>query len=301
MSMASSGNVIVAGEAGGLLHVSADGGATWTVGNSPNGIWTSSVASSTGSHLYAVSYGDKMYMSTDNGATWTALSPAAASWEGVATSSDGKHVVAVAQQAPLMLSDDFGATWRNVTMPDGTGANWWRNVAMSDNGSVIVAVAHTGIFRTTDGGATWSAVTVSVGGTVVNDTWYRVKMSADGQTIAVVGNTFGGAPGTGVYVSHDGGATWTRAFDRVADYTYVGMSSDGQVIGVTLSDMTSGSTTTPGRVLLSTDGGATFSQVTPGTDTDWRAIAISGSGARIATAAGGFNTGTTGQLYVGHD
>jgi photosystem II stability/assembly factor-like uncharacterized protein len=300
LSMDAAGDVIVAGEAGGMLHVSTDGGSTWNVGASPSGTWTSSATSSTGNRIYAVAYFGNMYLSTDDGANWTALSPASAPWEGIATSADGMHVAAVAQQQPLMLSSDGGATWHNVTMPDGLGDHWWRSVAMSDDGTKIVAVAHTGeIFRTTDGGTTWSSITVSVGGAAVTDTWYRVKTSADGQTIAVVGNTFGGAPGTGIYVSHDGGTTWTKGFDLVADYTFLAMSADGQTIGATVSNMVSGSTTTPGRVVMSSDGGATFTAVTPGSDTNWRAIAMSANGSRVATVAGGFDTGSTGLLYIG--
>src|SRR5690242_15498820 len=41
-----SGTILVAGEApSGRVHVSRDGGATWTAGNSPTGIWISSAVS----------------------------------------------------------------------------------------------------------------------------------------------------------------------------------------------------------------------------------------------------------------
>jgi photosystem II stability/assembly factor-like uncharacterized protein len=294
--MNSSGSVIVAGEAPGLLHVSTDGGATWNVGASPTGIWTSTATSSTGNRIYAVSYQGSMYMSTDEGATWTTLSPATASWEGIATSADGTHVAAVAQQQQLMLSSDSGATWHNATITGGA-TQWWRGVAMSSDGSVLTAVSHAGVFRSTDSGATWSLLSVAVGGTAVTDNWYRVKMSADGQTIAIVGNTFSGAPGTGIYVSHDGGTTWTKGFDQVADYTFLAMSADGQWMGATMSDLNA---STPGKVVMSSDGGATFSTVTPGVDTQWRAIALSADGSRAAVAAGAFNVPTAGLLYTGH-
>jgi hypothetical protein len=58
--------------------------------------------------------------------------------------------------------------------------------------------------------------------------------------------------------------------------------------------------TAPGRVLLSTDSGASFAPVTmPGSDTDWRAIAMSADGDKMAAAAGDFqlNPGT-GLLYT---
>jgi hypothetical protein len=54
---------------------------------------------------------------------------------------------------------------------------------------------------------------------------------------------------------------------------------------------------------MSTDGGATFNALTlPGTDTDWRAIAMSADGNKLAAAAGRFDavapTPATGQLYT---
>jgi hypothetical protein len=53
-------------------------------------------------------------------------------------------------------------------------------------------------------------------------------------------------------------------------------------------------------LLLSLDGGATFTQVSVAGGTDWRAIAMSSAGDRLAAATGGFDTGTTGLLYVAH-
>src|SRR5207248_8420581 len=137
--------------------------------------------------------------------------------------------------------------------------------------------------RSTNAGASWQALTMTINGAVASETWYRVRSSADGQTIAVVANTFGGAPGTGIYVSHDGGATWSRNFNLVADYTYLAMSADGQRIAATVSNTGS----TPGRVVMSFDGGATFVQLaTPGSDTNWRAVAMSATGDRLAAATG---------------
>jgi hypothetical protein len=299
LSMNATGSVIVAGEAGGALHVSHDGGATWTTGNSPSATWIWSASSASGDRLYALEYGGGMYRSTDQGATWSLLSGAGSgAWEGVATSQDGMRVAAVIQNGPLVLSSDGGATWHTATLPDGQANHWWRSVASSGDGSVLVAVSHNGeIYRSTNAGSTWQRVTVAVNGAAASETWYRVKTSADGQTIAVVANTFGGAPGTGIYVSHDGGATWGKGFSLVADYTFLAMSADGQRIAATMSDTGA----TRGRLLLSLDGGATFTQVSvAGSGTDWRAIAMSSAGDRLAAATGGFDTGTTGLLYVAH-
>jgi photosystem II stability/assembly factor-like uncharacterized protein len=215
----------------------------------------------------------------------------------VATSQDGQRVAAVVQNGAVFLSSNGGATWRTATMPDGLAAHWWRWIDSSADGRVLVAVAHTGdVFRSADAGTTWQRLTVTAGGANVSETWYRVKLSSDGQTIAVVANSFGGAPGKGIYVSRDGGTTWTRGYSMTADYTFLAMSADGRTIAATYSDMGSA----PGGALRSTDGGASFAPLAmPSRDTNWRAIAMSSAGDRAAAAAGGFNTQSSGLLYTG--
>jgi photosystem II stability/assembly factor-like uncharacterized protein len=297
--------VLVAGTAGGALFTTADAGATWTAGDSPSGIWISSAASGSGDRIFAVQYGTGMYTSTDRGRSWRQVtssplvySPNGINFEAVSVSRDGLRVAAAIQNGRIVLSDDAGATWRVATLPDAPQERWWRWLDSSSDGRVIVAVSHNGeVYRSSDTGATWKAVTVSVGTptAAVSEHWYRVKVSADGSTLAIVANSFGGGPGTGIYVSRDGGSTWTKGFSLVADFTFLAMSGDGLTIGATVSNTGS----TPGRVLLSTDGGRTFAdQAMPGTDTNWRAMAMSTAGDRMAAAAGGFNTQSTGLLYT---
>jgi hypothetical protein len=333
LSSDTTGQVLLAGEAGGMLNTSTDGGKTWTVGNSPAGIWISSDMNADGSKMVAVQYGGGMYTSIDFGATWTQVTdplvsfsdaigstpaaPANLNFQSVTVSQDGQHLAAVIQPDPtttpngrLVVSNDGGATW---TLANVAGQFFWRSVDSSASGQVIVAVEHNGAaFLSTDFGASWTSLTVAVPltagatPTTVTQGWYRVKLSADGNTIALVANSFGDpmlGSGSGIFVSHDRGATWTQGFALRADYTALAMSSDGTRIAATVSNPnTNGNSTSTatGRVLLSTDSGATFAQVTmPGTDTDWRATAMSSDGDKMAAAAGSFETvATAGQLYT---
>jgi hypothetical protein len=319
ISSDATGQVLLAGEAGGgHLNTSTDGGQTWITGNSPAGIWISSDMSATGNRMVAVQYGGGMYMSTDFGVTWTQVTSSALvnvtgglSFESVTMSQDGLHIVAAVQPTTgttptgrLAYSNDGGATWALASLPVGT--YWWRSVDNSADGQVIVAAEHNGsIFLSTNAGATWSPLTVALtsGSTttpVASNSWYRVKLSADGNTIAIVANSFGTGPGTGIFVSHNRGATWTQGFSLTADYTSLAMSSDGATIAATVSNPNSGSTATAtGRVLLSTNSGTSFAPVTmPGTNTDWRTIAMSSDGNKMAAAAGNFASSSTGQLYT---
>ena len=313
ISSDATGNVIVAGEAGGPLNTSTDGGQTWTTGNSPNSIWISSDMTPGAERIVAVQYGGGFYTSTDRGATWTQFTSAAVNlgsqaYESVSISQDGRRIVAVVQNGPILVSADGGASWSQGTAAGSAAplTGWWRAVDSSADGMSLIAADQNGpVYRSADGGFTWSPANVSVGGVAAPDNWYRVKMSSDGRTIALVGNSFGGAnAGRGIYVSHDGGASWARPASLVADYTAAAVSGDGQVITVTVSNpnpnQPAGTVArASGRVLRSTDGGATFSALAmPGSDTDWRAVGMSADGNQLAVAAGLFTTAEAGQLYT---
>lgn len=306
--MNAGGDVILGNEAaGGYLYTSTNGGASWQTGTIP-GIWISSDMSANAERMVAVQYGGGLYTSTDRGASWTPVtSPdvnlAGRDYESVTISQDGLRIGAVIQNGPLVLSNDGGATWTSPTI-GGKAAHWWRAIDSSADGSVIVAAdqGDTVVYLSTDAGTTWTALTVMVGepAAPMYEGWYRVKISADGNTIAVAANSFGsGVPGGGIYVSHNRGQTWTRGLTLTADYSALAMTADGQSIAASVSNPNTAGTAATGGILLSTNGGASFTQLTmPGTDTDWRAIAMSANGARMAAATGLFFPATPGQLYV---
>lgn len=322
ISSDAAGDVLVAGEAsGGLLNTSKDGGATWTTGNSTPGIWISSDMTPSGDRIVAAQFFDSvnpsgLYISEDRGATWTQLhssNPGVTlenqAYESVSISNDGQRIVAAVQNGPIYVSGDGGRTWASGTLAGSPGSftRFWRALDSSADGLVVVAAEQNGeLFRSADGGLTWSPLAITVGGAAISENWYRIQISDDGQVIALVGNSFGGPlAGTGIYVSRDGGASWTKPFALTADYSAIAMSGDGQVITVTVSDPNPNPAfpgtvaRAAGRVLRSTDAGATFTALTmPGSDTDWRAVATSADGNEIAAATGLFTTGATGQLYT---
>jgi photosystem II stability/assembly factor-like uncharacterized protein len=86
-------------------------------------------------------------------------------------------------------------------------------VAASSDGMKIVAVDHELglIYRSTDGGTTWSAVGAP------KRRWRSVSASADGTKLAArtdFGTTYGEAPA--IYTSANSGATWTLTIARGA-------------------------------------------------------------------------------------
>lgn len=308
LSSNAAGDVLVAGEAPlGRLRVSTDAGATWTTPDLPAGVWISSDLSADGSRIVAVQFQGGMYLSTDRGATWTRVMhslvnvAAGVQFESVTMSRDGLRLAAVTRDGALLLSNDGGTTWTAASLPATSEPKVFRGVDSSADGQVIVAASQGGdLFRSTDGGVTFVRLPVAVGVAPatqqISENWYRLKMSPDGRTIAVAANRIESvASGTGIYVSRDGGATWTKGLNRIGDYTAIAMSDDGNTIAATISN----TGTTPGQVVRSTDAGATFQALTmPAGTTDWRAVAMSFEGDRLAVAAGFFATNETGPLYL---
>jgi len=312
LSSSTDGNVMVAGQAdlrGGSdtspLFVSRDGGVTWTESNAPSGIWIASDVSGDGDRIVAVQYqGAGMYLSSDRGQNFVQVTlpagvPNNTFFEGVTLSEDGSRVAAAIMGGGILVGTVDGAGTVSWITPTGLPATGdWRSIDSSADGQVMVAVGQDPVaYISTNGGAAWTSLAAAP----TNQNWYRVKVSGDGQTIAMAANNFGGSSGNGLYVSRDQGATFTQT-GIAGDYSAIAMSSDGGVIAATVSNDNVGAGL--GSVQLSTDGGTTFAPlpVTVGgvaaTETDWRAVAMSGDASRMAVAAGRFLSGGTGQIYL---
>jgi len=261
--------------------------------------------------IVAVAYGGDMYMSTDRGVTWTQVTSTTAGvtltgreWESVTISHDGSRMAANIINGPIYLyhRTAAGVTW-TIASDTAGGAplvREWRSIDSSSDGRVIVAVTQRGEVWLGDAQTgVFTLVPVVVDGTPVTDGWYRVAMSENGNVIAVAGNTqfTNGGTSTGLYVSRNRGATWSRGSSVTGDYTSVTMNATGSSIGATISGPG-----TNGRVLHSANGGTSFAPLSPpGSDTTWRAMAFSSDGTSYTLAAGTF-FGNPGQLYtsVGH-
>jgi hypothetical protein len=296
------GKVLVASDIPGNLWVSLDAGSTWSATNSPGGqAWVSiainrtpSVLDPTGANalqLVAVAFGGGMYRYS--GGSWSPVTSTTAGvnlnprdWESI-NLDPGGGIVAAVLNGPIYYS--VGSTWATATAEGSTTplVRGWRGLAgrsaaVSQDGEVWVSNTF---------GRTWVQRNVVIDGAAVVGQWYRVAASADGNTIAVAGRW-----DSGMYLSRDRGLTWSRANTPIGDYTAIAMSTDGRVIAATLTD--GEHSPTRGSVQLSRDGGATFSAVAmPGTDTHWRAVALSSDATTMVVAAGTFGV-AAGQLYT---
>jgi len=216
-----SNHIFVAGNYG--LIVSTDGGSTWSVASSVGQCNDVEIDPVNPANIYASFYGQGVYKSTDGGLTWTQLSG------GLPTTGFTRIELAVAPSNPLVIyasfasttysllglykSTDGGVTWTQLTnTPDYlTPQGFYDHCIIVDplNPDVVYAggvypypgSTNHGLEMSTDGGATWTDITIASDGT---------KLHPDIQTLAISSNgeLWVGTDG-GVWKTASPGVTWT--------------------------------------------------------------------------------------------
>jgi len=302
--------VLVAMDNPGQIHVSRDGGQSWDPGNSPVENWVgASVYHTTGPddphglrnvNVLAAGFGGGLFETDANG-SWVpvpsgipGVSFAPRDWESVSTIDQGV-AIAAALGAPIYYRASAGGPWVE-TVFQGTNqpaVSGWRGIALAQNGVAVAGSQDGDLVVSTNVANGWVRRPVMVNGAEVRDAWYRAAINRDGSVMAIAGRF-----NSGLYLSRDRGVTWTRANTPTGDYTAVSISGDGNVVAATLTNATTGAGAPTGSVQVSRDGGASFAPLAmPGTDTNWRAVALSEDGNALTVAAGTF-TAVTGQLYT---
>lgn len=174
-----------------------------------------------------------VWKTTDAGATWSPL------FDHEATASIGAIAVAPSDHNIIYVGSGEAALRGNITYGNGVyksidGGKTWTNIGLKDTrqiGALIVdphnadivlvaAVGHAfgpnperGVFRTTDGGKSWTKVLFK------NDVTGAIDVTFDPHNANIVyaamwqawrqpWNFSSGGPGSGLYRSNDGGVTW---------------------------------------------------------------------------------------------
>jgi len=238
----STSTALYAGTPAGGIKRSTDGGGTWSAaGLDGLGISRLVPDPAAATTLYAVVDGDAfgggtLRRTTDSGATWNAVDVPGAAERDVAVVA-GKLYVATT--GGIYMSADNGGNWTLLGLSGYSAGRGPRRVtvATTDPDRLYAAVMILGghqVWRSTDGGATWSAAGAAMGtdslyglavGPADPDQVYAASAtgpfrSGDGAVtwadmgsfaygVVATSAGIGFATSAGAFVSRDGGASWT--------------------------------------------------------------------------------------------
>ena len=185
---------------------------------------------------------------------WTSLGPEGGRIDGFAQSrSNPDRLYALPYRNGVVRSDDRGATWARVDV-DLPMDRALRTVAVSPGDPDLVIVGEgeywsDELFRSTDGGATWTSIAVT-------DRWRAVNaIRFDPHQPTRVLAAIGGGTAPGVFGSTDAGLTWTLTGPATGALGPTSIAFDPATAGVVLLG------TTDGGIFRSTDGGSTWGLV----------------------------------------
>ncbi len=134
----------------------------------------------------------------------------------------------------IYKSTDAGATWQNMGLKE-TG-RIGKIVIHPTNPNIVYVCAlgratgpqeERGVYRTLDGGATWSRVlfvnpNTGCSGLSIDASDPKTLFAGTWEVVMHTWAMFSGGEGSGVYVSHDSGSTWTRITDPGLPHSPVG-------------------------------------------------------------------------------
>ncbi len=265
--------------------------------------------------------GDGVYKSTDGGKTWTHVGFSES--QGIAkirmhptnpdivfVASFGKYSVP-SQERGVFKSTDGGKTWRKVLYRDDKTAAI--DISIDRNNPNVMYAAlweayrkeyqmssggpGSGLFKSTDGGETWTEITRNPGlpAGIVGRIGVSVSGANSNRVYALVENDNGG-----LFKSDDAGATWALVNDkrdiRQRAFYYTHVFADPKNADVVYMENTS--------IFRSTDGGKTTTNVGNGTHGDFHDLWIDPDDAShlvVGNDGGGAVSVTTGRRWTAQD
>lgn len=186
----------VAVGSGGVILRSADMGATWSAVSSPTSQLLLDATSGDHEMVWAVGLDGAVVRSTNGGRAFSSVS--AGTTETLdAVAAWGRQVAVVGGEGgTLQYTSNGGATWGAAT---GGVPSWDRVTGLAATSATTIWASgrYSGLWRSTNGGATFSAVTSPAGSDRIE------ALDATGDTIVAAANW------GQVYLSRDDGATWS--------------------------------------------------------------------------------------------
>ena len=250
----------------GGISTTSDGGTTWTAASVPNGVTSlDAVSCSTSSTCTAVG-GESIIASTDGGATWSIQSTPSgvAGLSGVACSSSS---TCTAVGAGIAATTDGGSTWDAQSVP--TGQNGLVSLSCPSTADCTAVEGDT-VARTVDGGSVWTDQTVA---------------SANLIAVSCPTTEVCFAVGAGVWVTTDGGISWspTGSLPGIGgDFRGISCTSVEHCVVVSFSF---------GDIYATDDGGSTWTAQVPPAVNQNGYLAVS-CGTSLTCVAVGIGVGT---------
>jgi photosystem II stability/assembly factor-like uncharacterized protein len=187
--------------------------------------------------------GSGLFRSSDGGTTWSQLTAGLPSENfgrsGIAVApTDSRRVYAVidAKDGGLYRSDDAGATWRKISGENRIWGRGWYfgKIAVDPKNPDIVYVSNTALYKSVDGGTSWTPIKGAPGG----DDYHQLWIAPEDPTRMIV------ASDQGAVVTVDGAQTWSSWYNQstaqlyhvAADYRFpfwlTGAQQDSGPVGV---------------------------------------------------------------------
>ncbi len=244
--------VNTSGPSGGI-YKSTDGGKSWSPINTGLSGNTFVVAMaldpSNPAVIYEAPAGRGIFKTTDGGNNWAAMNTGLSATTTYAVALDPKipSTIYASTSAGLLRSYDWGQNW-SVLGP-------------YDPSSITIdpldpAIIYAGVYKSTDGGATWAAMNITSSG-------YLITIFLDPTNPAAVYAICN----DGIYKSTDGGSSWSPFYKPDSSSSLEGAfaidptNSQTMYVGVSTLAVTGGNIFSPrfeGQIYKSIDGGANW-------------------------------------------
>jgi photosystem II stability/assembly factor-like uncharacterized protein len=216
------------------VYRSEDGGFTWEQVDSeeqgwgPPGVLAGfpidfQVDPRDSNRIFANNYGGGNFLSTDGGTTWIVASTGytGAQVRAIAVDPNNPAMVYAAARSGIFASADGGSEWQGLSFPPAKVLEW-NAVAFDPTSSLNILAANNwlgNILRSTNGGQSWSIVLSHIRDGLA---WRSFAFSPSNPNIVYAGSaafSTGGVfddrlDGVGIYVSSNGGESWTAANDQ---------------------------------------------------------------------------------------
>ena len=201
----------IAGDLGGNIHYTGDGGTTWTATAKAGASRAALEILEGNRRMWYIEVGGDVLTSTDLGHTWKSLGPFP--WRGhveyVSFSDERTGWGMTTERREFYATADGGKSWTAIPLPEGMGRPAALHLRTARDGYILDTAGY--LFATADGGKNWTARSLGLaeGETIppLNHS-AAVRFSDALRGVAVFSVLGGGEGRTRALRTSDGGATW---------------------------------------------------------------------------------------------